>query len=319
MNFIEMMGLDKSYLNKDKFELSTVLVQNRKSSNTPITGTPGIYVKPVNEKSPFDVCDYNTNFFDEQVDDMMAVPGEAMPVDAIPVPVAVGLTKKIKLPSKSNNSSQFVVFPFCNEFNKETTLRKKIPIKKFNRHELLFINTEFELHKTAKIIVVDTIPTVDFDLLLHDIYDHGAVVLQTGVYNKLVPITIDIFREASKFFKYNCLFKKYIDTGYMNASKFGSATYTLSCVKPSSYMPIFGKEDGCIIHLTIANNKNICFEFVALATNNAESLLEIDGQCMYNQNFKNRFYETVVPKLKKYGTNIRNSFVNNEKKKTVAS
>jgi len=287
MEFLNTIGLNPKHIDPDKYRLTKVFVRDCQSEYTPSSGTVGILVSFLK----------NEDVEEEKAPSTKAKGGQLTWAEPVP---AGGIPQSKVKKIKPNSPNDFVLFPFANiRYGGELCLRKIRKLGDIHKSELLMVDDPFILHETVNVVSVPNIAPVEFDLAMPDVYKYGAVSIQTTSPDNVMRALTGTLRNAATFFKYNCLLKFHANSDYLN-SKYGPATLSVSIIQPSQFLPVFGKEDGCIIHLTVTNKRGHAFDVVCLAANKEEPMFTIDGDVLYERPYKNAFTSTTIPHVKKY-------------------
>lgn len=288
MEFLNTIGLDPNHIDPDKYKLTKVYVRDCQSDHTPVSGTVGILVDFLKDA---DKKEEKAAAISKDVDGHI--------VFAAPAPTG-GIPKSMSKKIKSKSPSNFVLFPFANIRQHDGfCLRKVRKLCNLNQSELVMVDEPFTLHETANVVTVPRIEPIEFDLAMPDVYKYGAVSIQTTSPDNIMKALTNTLRNAATFFKYNCLLRFNANSEYLSA-KYGPATLSISIIQPSQFLPVFGKEDGCIIHIAVTHKRGYPFDVVCLAANKEEPMFTVDGDILYNRQYKNSFTSTTIPHVKKY-------------------
>lgn len=305
MKFSNIIGLDDAFLNQDKYKLFKVYCRDAVSEYSPSNGTTGILIRSLGADEPAKCAPKPRKKSLDEV--MQAEPAQAVAASPNPGTGLFGgqlYGKKKERVSVDDN----VLFPFANLRHRgEFVVRKIRRMGDIHASELIMNEDPFVLHETARVIELPALEPIEFDLIMPDVYSHGAVSMQTTSPVGLMKAFIHTLKNASTFFKYNCLLKMRSNIEYMN-SKYGPATCALSIIRPGQFLPVFGEEDGCIIHIHVANTKAACIDVVCLASNNAEAIFDVDGDVLYDQSYRTAFTTSTIPNFKKYSKYISATF-----------
>lgn len=308
MEFLSTIGLDSKYVDPDKYKLSKIFIKDCASEYTPANGTTGIVVnvlknedgeqvKSTKQKDPCDAV-------------KIAVPP---PVEIAPAPdnfFCATNKKSAKMKPKSPNDFiifpyDFIIFPYANiRYGNEFYLRRIKSFSDMHKSEIFETDEPFVLHKTVNNVSMEDFYAANFYHVVADVYKYGAVSTCTSHPNNAMKTITGTIRDLSNLFKFNCLLKFNGNTEGMQ-TKYGPASLVMSIIQPSQFLPVFGKEDGCIIHISLINKKGIVFDMVGLATNEEESIFLVDGDLLYTKSYINPFISTTIPHIKKYAKYIR--------------
>ena len=308
MEFSKIIGLGPDSV-KPNSSLTSIFVRDCLSEYSPAHSTTGILISNVS------VSDAEQKTFDPEKPPEDDGPITQLATAAIPVPAPSPSTHGKKIRPKS--PGDFVMFPFANiRYGHEFVCRKTRRLGDIHSSEILITNNPYTLHETAKVVDVKQMDEIEFDLIMPDVRKYGAVAVTTQSADNLMKALVATLRNASRAYKFNCLLKFSTNTDYIS-SKYGPTTCAVSVIQPKQFLPVFGKDDGCIIHITMINSRGHVMDIVGLAGNEEETLFAIDGVVLYEQSYKNPFTSTTVPHLKKYSKYINAGFGSGGDKKAA--
>lgn len=303
MEFCQIIGLDKGYLDPKKYELTILRCRDGMSEYAPANGTTGILIHNLDEcRSEPPVEAPKLKSIDEIIDlAENIVPGTAAVAPALPT---------LKAPTKKQKSlsNDYMLFPYANlRYGNDFVVRKIRRTADVHYSETVKTGIPFTLHEEAKMIELPELKAIEFGTILPEVNSCGMVCISTTTQLGLIKAITNTFNNASDFFKYNCLLKFYTNPDYMN-TKYGPATCAIAVSQACRFLPVFGKDAGYIIHFIMYNSKGYIIDAVGAVTDNAEAIFDIDGERMYQQSYETRFTASLIPYIKKYTKAIVGSF-----------